>query len=211
MNYAQQEAPKRRTAGLAFVIVLHIGIVYLLLTGLASKVVEVIRQPIETRIIQDIKPPPPPPPAIPLPPPPTLSAPPPPFIPPPEVQVAPAPVQNPIAEHSSVAAPSAPAQPVATPTAPAVPQHANVGVVCPNSGQVRASIRYPREAQRDNLTGDVLIEFTVGTDGAIKDLQVVKSAAPVLDRAAENAVRQFNCTAQGREVRVSVPFSFKLD
>ena len=47
MNYAQQEAPKRRTAGLAFVIVLHIGIVYLLLTGLASKVVEVIRQPIE--------------------------------------------------------------------------------------------------------------------------------------------------------------------
>ena len=48
MNYAQQEAPKRRTAGLAFVIVLHIGIVYLLLTGLASKVVEVIRQPIRS-------------------------------------------------------------------------------------------------------------------------------------------------------------------
>jgi protein TonB len=51
----------------------------------------------------------------------------------------------------------------------------------------------------------------VGMDGTIKDLQVTKSAAPVLDRAAENAVRQFNCAAQGHEVRVQVPFSFKLD
>ena len=51
----------------------------------------------------------------------------------------------------------------------------------------------------------------VGTDGNVKDLSVTRSAAPVLDRAAENAVRQFHCVAQGERVRVQVPFSFKLD
>jgi len=86
-----------------------------------------------------------------------------------------------------------------------------VGVVCPNSTQVRAGIRYPREAIKDGLTGDVVVAFTVGTDGNVKDLRVTTSAAPVLDRAAENAVRQFHCIAQGQEVRVQVPFSFKLD
>ena len=83
----------------------------------------------------------------------------------------------------------------------------SVGVVCPNSTQVRAAIRYPREALKDNLTGDVVVSFVVGTDGNVKDLSVTRSAAPVLDRAAENAVRQFHCVAQGEEVRVQVPFS----
>ena len=209
MIYARPKMPARRMVGLGFVIVLHATLIYGLLTGLATKVVEVIQQPIETKIIEEVKPPPPPP-AIPLPPPPKLTAPPPPFIPPPEVQVAAPPVQAAIVSRSAVPTPSVPAAPAAPPVA-AAPQQANVGVVCPNSGQVRASIRYPREAQRDNLTGDVLIEFTVGMDGTIKDLRVTKSAAPVLDRAAENAVRQFNCAAQGHEVRVQVPFSFKLD
>jgi len=209
LMYGQPKMPTRRMVGLGFVIVLHAALIYALLTGLATKVVEVIQRPIETKIIEEVKPPPPPP-AIPLPPPPKLTAPPPPFIPPPEVPVATPPAQDAIVTRSTTPAPSAPAAPAEAPVI-AAPQHANVGVVCPNSAQVRASIRYPREAQRDNLTGDVLIEFTVGIDGAIKDLQVTQSAAPVLDRAAENAVRQFNCAAQGHEVRVQVPFSFKLD
>ncbi|MBL3921603.1 energy transducer TonB, partial [Bacteroides thetaiotaomicron] len=80
--------PVRRIGGIAFVIGLHAAIVYALLTGLATKVVDVIRQPIETRIIEEIKPPPPPPPKQIAPPPPKHVAPPPPFVPPPEVRVA---------------------------------------------------------------------------------------------------------------------------
>ena len=60
MNYAQPKPPVRRIGGIAFVVGLHAVIVYALLTGLATKVVDVIRQPIETRIIEEIKPPPPP-------------------------------------------------------------------------------------------------------------------------------------------------------
>ncbi len=85
------------------------------------------------------------------------------------------------------------------------------GHTTPTLVDTGAAIRYPREALKDNLTGDVVVTFVVGTDGNVKDLSVTQSAAPVLDRAAENAVRQFHCVAQGEEVRVQVPFSFKLD
>jgi periplasmic protein TonB len=213
MNYAQPKPPSRRIAGIAFVAGLHAVIVYALLTGLATKVVDVIRQPIQTRIIEEIKPPPPPAPPPPpkriAPQPPKQVAHPPPFVPPPEVPVA-APSPNAIIAQSNAPAPSAPVAPPAPP-APAAPVSKSVGVVCPNSTEVRASIRYPREALENNLTGDVIVVFTVGTDGSVKDLSVLQSAAPVLDRAAENAVRQFHCVAQGEEVRVQVPFSFKLD
>src|SRR2546421_10094258 len=66
------------------VIVLHIALGYALVTGLARKVVEVIKQPIETKLIEEIKKPPP---DTPPPPPPKLAAPPPPFIPPPEINI----------------------------------------------------------------------------------------------------------------------------
>lgn len=212
MIYAQPKVPARRFVGIAVAILVHVGIVYALLAGMASKVVEVISKPIETKLIEEVKPPPPPPPAaIPLPPPPKMVAPPPPFIPPPEVQVQATPsAQNTISAQSTDAAPSAPAA-RPSPAAPAAPQVVSVGVACPNSTQVRSAIKYPRDAQRDNVTGEVVVMFTVGVDGAVKDMQVTQSAAPSLDRAAMNAVRQFNCVAQGREVRVQVPFSFKLD
>src|ERR1044071_732491 len=94
MNFSQQQAdPRRHFAGITFVILFHAFIVYALVTGLATKVVEVVRAPIETKVIEEIKKPPPPPEIV-VPPPPQLQAPPPPFIPPPEVQIqVPPPVQ----------------------------------------------------------------------------------------------------------------------
>ena len=87
-----------------------------------------------------------------------------------------------------------------------------VGVVCPNSDQIRSSIRYPKEAQENNVTGDVLIEFVVDAQGHITNERVAKSADDSsLDRAAFNAVKQFTCVSQGQPVRVQVPFSFNLN
>src|SRR5688500_20389532 len=63
---------------------LHLAIGYALVTGLARKVVEVIKAPLETKIIEEVKKPPP---DQPPPPPPKMAAPPPPFIPPPEINI----------------------------------------------------------------------------------------------------------------------------
>ena len=86
LDYAQQQRnPAKHLAGIAFVIIFHVALVYGLMNGLARKVVEVVKGPLETRLIEEIKkaqpdkPPPPPP---------KLAPPPPPFIPPPEVNVA---------------------------------------------------------------------------------------------------------------------------
>src|SRR5256885_12685176 len=85
MSYAVQKDSSRRLTGLVAVIAFHVVLVYALVHGLARKIVEVVRQPLETKIIEEVKAPPPdkPPP----PPPPKLAMPPPPYIPPPEVTV----------------------------------------------------------------------------------------------------------------------------
>ncbi len=84
----KQQNPVRRFGGIAAVLLLHIVLIYALLNGLATKVVQVIQHPIETKIIEPVKPPPPPPlPTVQLPPP-KFAPPPPPFVPPPEVQTA---------------------------------------------------------------------------------------------------------------------------
>jgi protein TonB len=84
MDFAQQQRnPARHLLGIAFVIIFHVLLIYALVNGLAQRVVDVIKKPVEVKIVEEVKPPPPPPQN--LPPPPKLTAPPPPFIPPPEV------------------------------------------------------------------------------------------------------------------------------
>ena len=52
MDFAQQQRnPAKHLAGLTFVIILHLAVGYALVTGLARKVVEIIKQPIETKKI----------------------------------------------------------------------------------------------------------------------------------------------------------------
>jgi periplasmic protein TonB len=208
----KQQNPVRRFGGIAAVLLLHIVLIYALLNGLATKVVQVIQHPIETKIIEPVKPPPPPPlPTVQLPPP-KFAPPPPPFVPPPEVNV-PTPPQPTITHQAApvVAQPAPPPAPPAPPT-PSKPVSAQVDVACPNSDQVRSSVVYPKEAQENNVTGDVLIEFVVDPQGHITDEHVAKSSDDSsLDRAAFNAVKKFSCVSQGQPVRVQVPFSFNLN
>jgi periplasmic protein TonB len=209
----KQQNPVRRFGGIAAVLVLHIVLIYALLNGLATKVVQVIQHPIETKIIEPVKPPPPPPlPVVQLPPP-KFAPPPPPFVPPPEVNV-PTPPQPTITHQAAPvpAQPAPPPAPAAPPAPPAKPVSAQVDVACPNSDQVRSSVVYPKEAQENNVTGDVLIEFVVDPQGHITDERVAKSSEDSsLDRAAFNAVKKFSCVSQGQPVRVQVPFSFNLN
>ena len=70
MNYSQQQAdPKKHLLGISAVILFHVLVVYALVTGLAKKVIDVVRAPIETKVIEEIKKPPPPPEVV-VPPPP---------------------------------------------------------------------------------------------------------------------------------------------
>lgn len=182
MEFSEYERnPGKKFTGIAFVIFLHVFIIYALVTGLARKVVEVIKQPIETKIIEEVKPPPPPD-LPPPPPPPKLLAPPPPFIPPPEVQIQTPPPQNTITAVSNVK-PDVPVMP------PVVRSEA------PPTGQVLVPAvvdakncdkpEYPRKSLRNEETGIVTLQFLIGLDGRVVESKIEKSSGSKdLDNAA---------------------------
>jgi protein TonB len=218
MNYAQADSNPRRFVGFAVVVIFHALVVYALVTGLAKKMVDVVRAPIETKVIEEIKKPPPPPEIV-VPPPPKLEAPPPPFIPPPEIQIAnppPAPTitaTTPTPPPAPVAiAPIAP--PVVAPPAPppAAPAVLSAGVVCSNYATVMGDVAYPREAQRQGIDrGEAVVQFTLTASGELKDIRAIRSSNPIFARNSVRIVSEYKCQGQGRDVTVIVPFGYKLE
>ncbi len=212
MDFSRAQAdPRRNLLGVGFVVLFHAALVYALMSGLARKVVDVVRAPIDTRVIEEIVKPPPPP-EVAVQPPPKLDAPPPPFIPPPEVQVA-APQQ---AQPTITAAAEAPPTTVVTPMAPAAapapaaPAAPSVGVSCPGYKQVMQAAGYPREALKAQIdAGEVLVSFSIGTDGQVKNATILRSTHRVFNRHSLETVAQFKCTAQPQEIAgVQVPLVF---
>lgn len=52
--------------------------------------------------------------------------------------------------------------------------------------------QYPAEAARSGTSGEVQVEFTVGVDGSVSNVRVVRATPPrVFDREAVNAVRRW--------------------
>ena len=206
MDYAQeQRSPGKHLTGIVIVIILHVALGYGLMNGLATKVMNVIKQPLETKIIEEVKKLPPP--DTPPPPPPKMVQVLPTFIPPPEVMIQ-APVTAPVISNRTAVAPPVYAPPAPAPAISAAPP--SVGVACPNSQEIRTNIKYPVQARKDGLQGEVLIEMTIGANGDVKDVDVKSSTNRAFNSVAIAASRQFKCNGQGRDVTVEVPFSFKM-
>jgi len=204
MDYSQRHAdPKRHLVGLGIVILFHVLVVWALVSGLAKKVVDVVRAPIETKVIEEIKKPPPPPEVV-VPPPPKLEAPPPPqptitattpTPPPAPVVIAPAPP------------PAAPAPPA--PPAPAV---ASAGVVCSNYATKMGEVAFPREAVRQGIErGEATIQFTLTAGGEVKDIKAIHSTHQIFARNSIRIVSEYKCQGQGRDVTVTVPFAYNME
>jgi protein TonB len=138
--YDYAGSSQRRYTGIIVVVLLHILIVWGLVSGLARKAVEIIKKPIEMKIMEEVKLPPPPPP----PPPkiekikdmPKVETPPPAYVPPPEVVVTPPPapviqaVQAEPPKAPVIIAPSPPPAPPAPEPKPAVVKQ-EISVACP--------------------------------------------------------------------------------
>lgn len=221
MNYAQRQAdPRRHIVGFTVVVLFHALVIYALITGLAKKVIDVVRAPIETKVIEEIKKPPPPPEVV-LPPPPKLEAPPPPYIPPPEIQIAtpppPAPtitVTTPTPPPAPVTIAPAPPPVVAAPPPPpaAPPAPVRVGVVCPNVATVLGDSSFPPEAQRRGIEhGEATMEWVVTASGQIKDMKTLSATNPIFARNSARLIGNYKCVGQGHDVVVRQVFSYKLE
>jgi TonB family protein len=67
------------------------------------------------------------------------------------------------------------------------------GPIKPPTQTKRVAPPYPPEAQAAGVQGVVIMEATIGVDGKVTDVRVLRSI-PLLDKAAMDAVRQFEYT-----------------
>jgi periplasmic protein TonB len=173
----RREAPPsgRRFIGVGFVVVLHIGLIYALVTGLARDVVSVITAPLETKMIEEIKPEPPPE-TPPPPPPPKFDTPPPPFIPPPEIQI----TQPPPPQTTAIQATTAERPPVVQPptriTAPPAPPAPPTGGKIDVKSLQKNRPEYPSQSIRNEEAGTTVMRLYCNADGRITEGTVEKSS-----------------------------------
>jgi len=188
MNFTHNEKnAKKNLTGITIVVLLHLLVGYVIITGMGKRWVTKMVAPVETKIIEEVKPPPPkelPPP----PPPPEMKAPPPPFIPPVEVNVQqPPPPQNVIQNATNVKPATTEIQkaPPAPPAAPPGPAKTGVSTAAVVDFSTCAKPEWPKSSLRNEETGTVTLSFLIGTDGRVADSKVVKSSGfRDLDKAA---------------------------
>jgi protein TonB len=181
MSYAEPHDSSRRLTGFIVVVVFHVLMGYALVNGLARKIVEVIQEPLETKIIEEAKPPPP---DKPPPPPPKMAPPPPPFSPAPEINI-----QNPTASLNTITAVSStrpPTEaPVPRPAAPAGPSRTSAVV----DARACSKPEYPPQSLRAQEEGLTVLQFLIGADGTAIESKVEKSSGyRRLDEAARRGL-----------------------
>ena len=185
MNYAERERnPAKHLPSIAMVVILHIVLGYALVNGLARKVVEVLKAPIETKIIEEIKKPPP---ETPPPPPPKLAAPPPPFIPPPEINIQVPVVQTaPTIQAVTTQKPPPGPPPVVRQEAPPQPKIRKEYVA-----KYRVSPAYPRNLMREGVEGRVVAWVHVAPNGDVTNVEIRESTNHSFDREVIRALSQW--------------------
>jgi protein TonB len=219
MDYAStQRNAKKHIIGFTGVVLLHVFIVYALLTGLANKTLKVLVKPLETKIIDEYIPPPPPPPPPPKkvePTPPKSEATPPPYVPPPEVVVS-SPT-TPVISSVSIAPPVS--EPVIAPPAPPAPV-AVVAPPAPPKPKIRSGVTpthkedctYPREALRKGQAGgDFMTLLNVDEKGNVTNVEVTEGRrTDGFERELKRCLINWKFEADGGTYQVRAPFEFKL-
>ena len=179
--YAKHDASffSQRAIFFIAIVILHIGLIYLFESGLATRIVKVIDPPIQTDIVQEQK---------------KLDAPPPP--PPPKMEHPPVEVPPPDVTINIPAAPNTTAITNVTdkpqPPAPPAPPPPRADVRTPVRLDLKHSPStddyYPPTSRRMNETGTTTVSVCAGPDGKLNaDPKVEKSSGS--SRLDEAAVR----------------------
>jgi protein TonB len=184
VDYAERERnPAKHLPSIVLVVALHLLLGWALVTGLARKVVEVMKAPIETKIIEEIKKPPP---DVPPPPPPKLAAPPPPFIPPPEINIQMPQVTQPATITTVTTTPPPPGPPAVIQQV--VPQTV---VRREYKAAYRVDPSFPRQAQKDGISGRVVAWVHVAPSGQVTNVEIRQSTNRIFDREVVRALSQW--------------------
>jgi protein TonB len=212
MDFArQQRDPTKHLIGIGFVVVVHVVVIYALLTGLARTVVEVIKKPLNATIIEELKaPPPPPPPPKKIIEAPKVQQPVQAYVPPPDIPV-PTTQEAPVISAVTATPPPEPfviAAPVVAPPPPA-PKPAIRRGILRISGDFPT---YPRLAIKAGIAkGHVVARLNIDEKGNVTEVIIV-AAEPArhFDRAVIDALRDWKFRAEGEKYVGEVDIDFTL-
>jgi periplasmic protein TonB len=224
-RWMREDTSERRPVvwALAIALVLHAGILAARMPGWSDPVrMEKPEEEVAMKVQFLQPPPPPPPPEAPPPEPPRpekkkIARPDPkPDEPEPIVTPPPRPPEPPRDYvPSPVPAPPAPAPaPPAPAPAPAPPEQMGPIRVSPGQGPgiiKKVEPLYPPMAKTARLQGTVVLDAIILKDGTVSNVSVVKSANPMFDKAAMNALSQWRFSPSQQDVIMSLTVHFKLD
>ena len=182
MAYADQEMSTSKMVSIGAVALLHIGVGYALVTGLAYDAVKQAYEDLKTFDVQEDKPkeeekPPPPPEKLDIPPPPRVETPPP-------VNITPIVTTNTIQPITQAATP-APPPPPPPPPPPAVAERA-----VQRGGSI-SDEDYPPSSIRNEEAGTSIARFTVGTDGKVTSCNASGASAALDAETCKLIIRRF--------------------
>ncbi len=205
-RYIPPPTNNRRTIGFLLVVAFHALVIWAFMSGLGQMVVDRLKGPLETRIIEEAKieedaPPPPPP---------KFAAPPPVFVDMPVVAIT-----EPVADTSAIQSTTN-----VRPVAPPPPPKADV-VVAPRQNPRRpntgAEEMYPAMSRRLGEEGTVVLLLTVNEEGRVTEAKVQTSSGfeRLDEAAAKEAGRTWRFlpgTINGKPASMQMPIrvTFKL-
>lgn len=199
----------RHSVVVGVVIFFHIALIWVLMNVLAKKVVQVINEPIEIKIIEAIK--------LPIPPKKIIEVTPPAkFVPLPAFEWLPE-IQTQVLVPTQPTISAVATEPVAAPVVTQAesvtkPILVSASIACSNYSRVMGEAAFPRAATRLGLEeGNALIQFTLTANGEVKDVKAIKASHAVF---AENSIRlvsAFKCAGRGSDIVVLVPFGYKIE
>lgn len=82
---------------------------------------------------------------------------------------------------------------------------------------VQKNVSYPAEAKKDKIQGTVYLSFVVDTDGKVRQIEIIRSANPLLDNEVIRAMKGAPDWKPGKQggktvnVAFSIPVKFVLD
>jgi periplasmic protein TonB len=196
MAYADQDEglSTNRVIAIGIVALLHAGLGYGLVTGLAFDAAKQVFEDLKTfdvqeEIPEEVEEPPPPPEKLDIPPPPKVTAPPP-------VNVTPVISTNTQAVVITPSAPPAPPPPPPAPPAPPPPPAPpKVAQKAVQRGGSITNDDYPPSAVRNEESGVSVATFTVGTDGKVTSCNASGASATLDAEACKLIIRRFRFKA----------------
>jgi protein TonB len=193
----------QRALFLVAIIIIHIGLIYLFESGLATRIIHMAEPPLQTTIVQDVKqrdtPPPPPPPKMERPPV---------EIPPPDVTIN-------IPVESTTAITNTTTKHVDAPPPPAPRAVVRTAAQLDIKHSPPTADYYPPTSVRMNETGTAIIRLCAAADGSVDGVPTITktSGSSRLDDAAVRwgqHVRMKPATVDGKPAGGCVPLAVKF-